>query len=457
MAAACGVAVAKHGNRSVSSRCGSADVLEALGVPLELEPEKLGALLDAEGFAFLFAPRLHPAMRAVMPVRRVLGVRTVFNLLGPLANPAGVRRQVVGVYNAAVMALVAGALAELGAEHAWVVHGEDGLDELSVCAPTRVIEVRAGKIAGELVVDPAKLGIARATRADLAGGDAAENAVRSAGNPRRTGALACCGRGRTQRRRCARRGGGFGGAGFRAGGKPRVHGRRRARGQARRSDSQGAGAGRMTAAEPDILAKITGAVRERLAQHPPSADLEPRARETAAERVGAGGRSLHAALMQPGVRVIAECKRRSPSKGSLREPFEPVELARAYEAGGAAAVSVVTEPEFFAGDTGWIPLLRREVLLPVMQKDFLLSPRQIFEAALLGADAVLLIARILPGSLLSEMLALAGELGLEALIEVHDEDDLEQQRRLCPNSGRRLRRNPQHQRPGTQKYFSRIR
>jgi anthranilate phosphoribosyltransferase len=178
VAAACGVAVAKHGNRSVSSRCGSADVLEALGVPLELEPEKVGALLDAEGFAFLFAPRLHPAMRVVMPVRRVLGVRTVFNLLGPLANPAGVRRQVVGVYNAAVMPLVAGALAELGAEHAWVVHGEDGLDELSVCAPSRAIEVRAGKISGELVVDPSKLGIPRAARADLAGGDATENAKR---------------------------------------------------------------------------------------------------------------------------------------------------------------------------------------------------------------------------------------------------------------------------------------
>jgi anthranilate phosphoribosyltransferase len=181
VAAACGVAVAKHGNRSVSSRCGSADVLEALGVPLELEPEALGTLLEAEGFAFLFAPRLHPAMRAVMPVRRVLGVRTVFNLLGPLANPAGVRRQVVGVYNAAVMSLVAGALAELGAEHAWVVHGEDGLDELSVCAPTRVIEVRQGRVAGEQIVDPAKLGIPPARGTDLAGGDAAENAARLRG------------------------------------------------------------------------------------------------------------------------------------------------------------------------------------------------------------------------------------------------------------------------------------
>ena len=178
VAAACGVAVAKHGNRSVSSKCGSADVLEALGLPLEMEPEALGALLDAHGFAFLFAPRLHPAMRAVMPVRRALGVRTVFNLLGPLANPAGVRRQVVGVYGPGVMPLVAGALAELGAEHAWVVHGEDGLDELSVCAPTRVIEVRTGAIAREFTVDPQRLGIARASRAELAGPDAAENAVR---------------------------------------------------------------------------------------------------------------------------------------------------------------------------------------------------------------------------------------------------------------------------------------
>ncbi len=178
VAAACGVGVAKHGNRSVSSKCGSADVIEALGVPLDLEPEQIGALLDAEGFAFLFAPRLHPAMRAVMPVRRALGVRTVFNLLGPLANPAGVRRQVVGVYNREAMTLVAGALAELEAEHAWVVHGEDGLDELSVCAATRVIEVRDARIVGELTVDPRDLGIPRATREELAGGDAPENARR---------------------------------------------------------------------------------------------------------------------------------------------------------------------------------------------------------------------------------------------------------------------------------------
>lgn len=192
-AAACGVAVAKHGNRSVSSRCGSADVLEALGVPLELEPEALGHLLDRCGFAFLFAPRLHPAMRAVMPVRRALSIRTVFNLLGPLANPAGVRRQVVGVYAPEVQALLAGALAELGAEHAWVVHSEDGLDELSVSAPTRVIEVREGRVAGEHTVDPRVLGLAGG-REGLAGGDAAANAARLrvllAGEERDTAAAA---------------------------------------------------------------------------------------------------------------------------------------------------------------------------------------------------------------------------------------------------------------------------
>jgi anthranilate phosphoribosyltransferase len=178
VAAGCGVAVAKHGNRSVSSRCGSADVLEALGLPLDLAPAELGRLLDDTGFAFLFAPQLHPAMRAVMPVRRALGVRTVFNLLGPLANPARAERQVVGVYSDAVVPLVAGALASLGAEHAWVVHSEEGLDELSVCAATRVVEVRGGSVVGELRVLPETLGIAPSGPEELAGGDVAYNAGR---------------------------------------------------------------------------------------------------------------------------------------------------------------------------------------------------------------------------------------------------------------------------------------
>jgi len=178
VAAAGGVPVAKHGNRSVSSRCGSADVLEALGVRLDLDRQALAVLLEEVGIAFLFAQQLHPAMAAVVPVRRALGVRTVFNLLGPLTNPAGVRRQVLGVWGSEVQPLVAEALAELGAEYALVLHSDDGLDELSVTAPTTVIEVRDGVVVGTWKVDPVDLGIRADDPDSLRGGDVGENARR---------------------------------------------------------------------------------------------------------------------------------------------------------------------------------------------------------------------------------------------------------------------------------------
>jgi len=178
VAATAGVPVAKHGNRSVSSRCGSADVLEALGVRLDLGPEALATLIADVGIAFLFAPRLHPAMKAVMPVRRALGVRTVFNLLGPLTNPAAVRRQVMGVWDDEVQALAAQALAELGAEHALVVHSDDGFDEFSVTAPTTVVEVRDGAVIGSWSVGPGDLGIADRDDGSLWGGDVDSNARR---------------------------------------------------------------------------------------------------------------------------------------------------------------------------------------------------------------------------------------------------------------------------------------
>jgi anthranilate phosphoribosyltransferase len=175
LVAAAGVPVAKHGNRSVSSRCGSADVLEAAGVRLDMTPEEMAALHDEVGIAFLFAPRLHPAMKAVMPVRRALGVRTVFNLLGPLTNPAAVERQVIGVWGSDVQGLMAEALADLGARHALVVHSDDGLDEISVCAPTSVIEVRDGEVAGTWQVDPIAFGIEVKDPTSLKGGDVGEN------------------------------------------------------------------------------------------------------------------------------------------------------------------------------------------------------------------------------------------------------------------------------------------
>jgi anthranilate phosphoribosyltransferase len=177
VAAAGGAAVAKHGNRSVSSRSGSADVLAALGVAIEVEPETAGRALDEIGIAFLFAPRLHPAMREVMPVRRALGVRTVFNLLGPLTNPAGAQAQVMGVYARDRVEVLAHVLLELGARHALVVHGSDGLDEITTTGPTHVAEVRDGAVRS-YDVEPEALGARRAPLQSLQGGDPAENARR---------------------------------------------------------------------------------------------------------------------------------------------------------------------------------------------------------------------------------------------------------------------------------------
>ena len=174
VAAAAGVPMAKHGNRSVSSRCGSADVLEALGVAVSVTPESAARALDEIGIAFLFAPSLHPAMKEVMPVRRELGVRTVFNLLGPLVNPAGARRQVLGVPQPRWVEAHAAVLADLGCDHALVVHG-DGLDEITNTGTTEVAEVRGGSIE-RYQLAPEDFGLARTRRDDLLGGDIAENA-----------------------------------------------------------------------------------------------------------------------------------------------------------------------------------------------------------------------------------------------------------------------------------------
>ncbi len=175
--AACGVAVAKHGNRAVSSRTGSADVLEALGVRIDLTPVGAGHSLDALGITFLFAPNYHASLRHAAATRREIAVRTVFNLLGPLTNPAGATRQLLGVYADELVRPTAEVLLQLGSERAWVVHGQDGLDELTVLAKSHVAELRGGSIA-EFEVDPQALGLAHADRGQLAGGDAAANAAR---------------------------------------------------------------------------------------------------------------------------------------------------------------------------------------------------------------------------------------------------------------------------------------
>ncbi|MDX6608533.1 MAG: anthranilate phosphoribosyltransferase [Solirubrobacterales bacterium] len=178
VAAAAGCAVAKHGNRSNTSRCGSADLLEALGVNIELEPGQVGRCIDEVGFGFMFAPRHHKAMAHVVPVRKDLGVRTIFNFLGPLTNPAGAERQLLGVSDRHYQETIAEALVGLGSTKAMVVAAEDGVDEISISARTRVIEVIDGHTE-EHYVEPADFGFANAELEEVAGGSPEENAAAS--------------------------------------------------------------------------------------------------------------------------------------------------------------------------------------------------------------------------------------------------------------------------------------
>jgi anthranilate phosphoribosyltransferase len=173
--AGAGVRVAKHGNRSITSQCGSADVLEALGVRIDLEPERVAQSIDEIGIGFLFAPAMHAATRHAMPARRQLRGRTVFNLLGPLTNPAGASAQVAGVYDASFTELMARALGELGVKRAFVVHGADGLDEISIGGETNVAELRDGIVRSYTIV-PEDFGLRRAPLESILGGDAKHNA-----------------------------------------------------------------------------------------------------------------------------------------------------------------------------------------------------------------------------------------------------------------------------------------
>ena len=176
VAAAAGAKVAKHGNRAITSKCGSADVLDALGIPTQLSPEDSVKALRTHGFCFLLAPAHHPGMKAVMPVRKALGARTILHVMGPLLNPAGARRQVMGVYQSRLVPLVAEAMTMLGVQHAFVVHGDQGLDEIALSGPSEVAEVREKHVRLH-TISPEEFGVEQAPREALTGGDAAENAA----------------------------------------------------------------------------------------------------------------------------------------------------------------------------------------------------------------------------------------------------------------------------------------
>ena len=379
VAAAAGAAVAKHGNRAASSQAGSADVLEELGIALEQPPERIALSIDDLGFGFMFARAHHPAMRFVAPVRQEIGIRTVFNVLGPLANPAGACDGVFGVYSPALVPLFAEALAELGARRAFVVHGEGGLDELSPSGPSLVAEIVDGDVS-EWELDPRDLGIEPTDPAELRGGSAAENAVivRAVLTGEPGGAARC---GAAERLRRARRSG--------TGGRPRRGHRPR-----RRDD------------------------RLRRRRKPPR-----RARRVQRRGRGLMGR-FDDALSEPGLGAIAEIKRRSPSAGDLRPDADPAVIAPAYARAGAAAISVLVD-ERFGGTWDDLRAARAATTAPLLAKGFFSTDEHLRTAKEAGADAVLLLLRDLDDGETARLMEVAESLGLDTLVEAHDAAELD--------------------------------
>lgn len=460
--AAAGVPVAKHGNRSVSSRCGSADVLSAMGIPVELGPEQASRCLRSAGMCFMFAPLFHASMRNVLGPRRELGVRTFFNLLGPMTNPACVTNQLIGVYDFAVARKIVSVLTRLGSSRVMVVNG-DGTDEITNTGETRVVESIDGKLR-EYELSPEMFDMPLARPEDVAGGDACQNArtllsiMKGERSPRADivalnagAALYIAGRASTVEDGVAlaeellRSG--------RALAKAKEFAETARALETERQMAQGVSELRPAYIMPSVLVRRAPALVEELVSQVKERGLQPelegldpelvehpsvlsvialrRVLSAASQPVPEGpepakGRaSLSEALKRcAGVGVIAEYKPRSPSAPALLVPPRPEEALEAFARSGAAAVSVLAEPEFFGGSNELFAMFRRGLGLPMLYKDFVVCEKQLETASTLGADAVLLVAKMLAKPALERLVSRSVSLGLEPFVELHDMDDL---------------------------------
>ena len=400
VAAGAGVTIAKHGNRAATSKCGTADVLEALGYDLDTPPETVAEMIRAGGIGFLYARKLHPAMRYVASVRRELKFKTIFNYLGPLTNPAGVRQHVVGVADASLLRTFAEALDRLGSRSALVVSGKDGLDEISTEGVTRFAMLRDG-IVSEGEIDIARICGESHGVEEIAGGSPEENAMilkgvlngglkgayRMAAVVNAAAAIWMADKARSLKEGLA---------------------------VAARSIDSGAAYAKLAAflgaggrpAQGNILEALSSRRR---------ADVEK------ASRV----RDFAAAFRGPGLHVIAELKKASPSKGLIRPYFDADALARELTASGAAALSVLAEPHQFLGGEANVRAAREASDLPILFKDFVTTEYQVLRARAAGADAVLLIAAVLDDAALARLLACVRGYGMEALVETHTAEEID--------------------------------
>ena len=440
--AAAGVPIAKAGNRAVSSTSGSSDVMAALGLTVEQSADEAEASLRDEGYAYLHAPAFHPGMRHAGPVRMELGVRTAFNLIGPIANPARPRRQLMGVPDEDAAQKAAATLQALGSERAFVVTG-DRIDELPLDDSGVILDVSPERrrpshgdrgrprTAGSLdrrrcaaATPPRTPRSSRRSSTAASAGPRRDVVVLNAGcgAPRRRG------RDRPPRRRRARRRGHRLGCRGRAprsssGSGPRRGPRQRARRDDGRRPVRRRPFPRRPGARPSSTRSPSSAA--------PTSSASCAGVDVRAARARRGGRARAArrrgpASRVPGLHLIAEIKRRSPSAGALADgDLDVASRARAYQAGGAAVISVLVENRYFGGSIDDLRAARAATTLPVLAKEFVVDARQLPLLRAAGADAVLLLAALHPARRLARLVRDALDLGLEPLVEAHDARELD--------------------------------
>ena len=464
VAASAGASVAKHGNRAVSSRSGSADLLMALGIPIETGREGVERCLSDTGIGFMFAPEFHGSMRNVAAIRRELGVRTFFNILGPMANPASVKRQLIGVYDTQLSPTIAEVLNELGTEHAMIVNG-GGMDEITTLGPTNVTELHDGRLS-HYTISPEEFGIDLAEPQELIGGSARENAqiavsvLRGKESHRldivalnAAAALYVAGKsadiqeGMSIARKAIRSGKALAKlrqfhdscaeleskAQLRAD-MSELRGRRiqpealKTRCAELSSDltaqisSTDEGQEHLDRLDPDMMANptvLTVLTLNRLGRIMSGPQMQQGMSERAKLKLS------ESIARAPGIAVIGEYKPRSPSSTRMVLPPEPEEVAGAYTKSGLAGISVLAEEDYFLGGADLFRKFRSMLSAPMLFKDFITTEAQIDVASEAGADSVLLIAKALRREALDDLVRGALARGMEPLVEVHDDIDLE--------------------------------